>query len=516
MIGHYPCQTVVSSGNACSLTAFLDLPAFLFPFHLSSRRRGGFICTVPNNQSPIEIPSPLSKFAPCLVLTLLGALAAFGLVSREAAAVDIHLLGFPDSDQITLELRPLLLGLLCFLPAIAALCYSMAGSLDRYLARQMLGSVCICSLALLIIYVLIDLNDNIDNFQKSTNVGSFLLQYYLVILPPTFVLLIPFGLLLGLLYALGKLSSNQEIIAMLQTGRSLTRVIMPLGVVGLFFSLACLLLNYHWAPWGEGYQEALIEFAKSGSKSQARNVLYVHRDAEKTVDRSWLVGSFPYNYTPDDPILDVVVRSKDENGPSSVLYAKSATWSAGSGTWAFKDAIRLNLRSRLDDGSLAEKFETDLPSPYFVNDYPETPWQIVAPGLEKNYLGIPELKSWLLQHEGDVWAPRRAYLTQWHYRWAQPWICLVVVLLSAPLGIAFTRRGTAGGVAIAAFLIGAMLLCSEAFLTLGDAGQITPLLAAWGTNLIFTIIAVVLLWRRLQGRPIYQAILSRIPLGTGD
>ena len=61
-----------------------------------------------------------------------------------------------------------------------------------------------------------------------------------------------------------------------------------------------------------------------------------------------------------------------------------------------------------------------------------------------------------------------------------------------------------------------MLLCSEAFLTLGDAGQITPLLAAWGTNLIFTIIALVLLWRRLQGRPIYQAILSRTPLGTGS
>ena len=92
--------------------------------------------------------------------------------------MSIHLLGFPDSDQITLELRPLLLGLLCFLPAIAALCYGMASALDRYLARQMLGAVCICSLALLIIYVLIDLNDNIDNFQKSTNIGSFLLQYY--------------------------------------------------------------------------------------------------------------------------------------------------------------------------------------------------------------------------------------------------------------------------------------------------------------------------------------------------
>lgn len=484
--------------------------------HLSSGRPPRFNSTLPNNQYPIEILSPLSKFLPALILAVVGTLAGLGLVPREIQSVEIHLLGFPDSDRITLSLRPWLLGFLCFLPALAGLCYALAGSLDRYLARQMLGAVGICSFALLVIYVLIDLNDNIDNFQKATDTTSFLLQYYLVTLPPVIVLLIPFGLLLGLLYSLGRLSQNREIIAMLQTGRSVTRVIAPLGTVGLFLSIACLLLNYHWAPWGEGYREALIEFAKSGSKSQARNVLYVHRDTERIADRSWLVGSFPYNYTPEDPILDVVIRSKDEQGPSSVLYAKSATWSPDYSKWTFNDAIRLNLRSRLEDGSLAEEFDTDLPNPYVVHNFPETPWQIVTPGLQEDYLGIPELRSWLQQHEDDVWAPRRAYLTQWHYRWAQPWICLVVVLLSAPLGIAFTRRGTAGGVAIAAFLIGAMLLCSKTFLTLGDAGQLSPLLAAWGTNLLFTLIALILLWRRLQGRPIYQAILSHSPLKSAD
>ncbi len=447
---------------------------------------------------------------------MLGTLAALALVPREIQAVDIHLLGFPDSDQTTLNLRPVLLGSLCFLPATAALCYAFAGALDRYLTRQMLGAVGICSFALLVIYVLIDINDNIDKFQKAENTLSFLLQYYLVTLPPVFVLLIPFGLLLGLLYSLGRLSHNREIIAMIQTGRSVARVIAPLGAVGLFLSLACLLLNYHWAPWGEGYREALIEFAKSGSKSQARNVLYVHRDAERIAHRSWLVGSFPYNYTPEDPILDVVVRSKDEDGPISVLYAKSATWSRGSKKWAFNDAIRLDLRSRLEDGTLAEKFDTDLPNPYFVHDFPETPWQIVTPGLQEDYLGIPELRSWLQQYGKDEWAPRQSYLTQWHYRWAQPWICLVVVLLSAPLGIVFSRRGTAGGVAIAALLIGAMLLCSKIFLTLGDAGHLSPPLAAWATNLLFTSIALLLFWRRLQGRPIYQTILSHTPLSNGD
>jgi len=71
-------------------------------------------------------------------------------------------------------------------------------------------------------------------------------------------------------------------------------------------------------------------------------------------------------------------------------------------------------------------------------------------------------------------------------------------------------------VAIAALLIGAMLLCSKTFLTLGDAGHLSPALAAWATNLLFTSIALLLFWRRLQGRPIYQTILSHTPLSNGD
>ncbi len=450
------------------------------------------------------------------MLAALGAAAALALVPREVQAVEIHLLGFPDSDRTTLQLRPFLLGLLCFLPALGGLCYGFAGSLDRYLTRLILEAVGLCFFALLVIYLLIDTSANLEKFQSASQPGTFLVKYYLNTLPPVFVLLIPFSLLLGLLYSLGRLSHSREIIAMIQTGRSVARVIVPLGAVGLLLSLICLLLNYHWAPWGEGYREALLDFAESDSKNQARNVLYVHRGPDRIAHRSWLVGSFPYDYTPEDPIRNVVVRSKDEKGPTTVLYAKSATWSPGSGTWSFRDAVLLDLRTRLPDGTPAENFRTDLPDPYLIHDFPETPWQIVTPGLQEEFLGIPELKSWLQQYEGDEWAPRESYLTQWHYRWAQPWICLVVVLLAAPLGIVFGRRGTAGGVAIAAFLIGAMLLCSQTFLAFGDAGRLAPGLAAWATNMLFTIIAFFLLWHRLQGRPIYQTILRHTPLANED
>lgn len=464
----------------------------------------------------------LRQFIPFLVLTALGAAAAAILIPQEIQAVEDHMVGFPDSEPVTLRLRPFLLGVLIFLPALAALWYGLSGALDRYLTRQMLSAVGICSLALMVIWILLDVNDNIGEFRQAENLPYFLVRYYAVALPPVFVLLIPFSLMLGLLYCLGRLSQSREIIAMIQTGRGVARVIAPLGAVGFLLSCTCLLLNYHWAPWGEGYKEALVELARSGSASQAKNVQFVHRNEHQVPERLWMVGSFPYDYaggardSETIPLRDVVVRTLDEEGPATVLFARNATWEPETRTWIFHGAEILDLRATLDDGQPMPEFQEEVPNPYRITTYSETPWQIVRPGLPKEYLGIPELRSWLDQHQADEWARHQEYLTQWHYRFAQPWICLVVVLLAAPLGIVFTRRGTAGGVAIAVFLSASMLLAAEISLSLGDAGFLSPAAAAWGTNLVFTTVALILLYRRLRGRPIYQALKQLIPLRAGS
>jgi lipopolysaccharide export system permease protein len=419
-------------------------------------------------------------------------------------AVREHLVGFPQSDPASHQLRPYVLGLLCFLPAIGAAVYALGGALDRYLARQMLAAVGISAAALVVIWILLDLNDNLSELREAESPLSFVVRYYGVIFAPMFVLLAPFSLLLGLLYCLGKLSQNHEIIAMIQTGRGVARVIAPFTTVGVFISFTCLLLNYHWAPWGEGYQEALLDLSGDGAASQARNVLYHNPETHRT----WMVGRFPYDYAGGAPLRDVEITSKTAEG-ELVFRLKSpvALWDLATRAWRFQDAEVLEL-----EHELMPRFE-QLPSPYVIENWSETPWQIVTPGLQARYLGIPGLKSWLSENENVEWINRRPFLTQWHYRWAQSWICLVMVLLAAPLGIVFTRRGAVGGVAIAVFLCGFMLFSTEVLLALGDSGYLHPAIAAWGTNALFAGLALFLLSRRLRGRPIYQTLKKLIPQG---
>ena len=68
-----------------------------------------------------------------------------------------------------------------------------------------------------------------------------------------------YALLLALLYSLGRLSRSREIIAMIQTGRGLMRLMAPLLVIGSFATAACAILNYHWAPSAEAFKQAMLE-----------------------------------------------------------------------------------------------------------------------------------------------------------------------------------------------------------------------------------------------------------------
>ena len=450
---------------------------------------------------------PMSSIRPLLWpigLTILGICFCIYSIPREIAAMDEHILGFPDTDIPGHQKRPWLIALLCMLPATAAWIYHFSGSLDRYLARRFLSAFSLCMGGLIAVLILTDLQNNASDFAKSSNTTQFVLDYYSIFLPSTIVFILPYVLLLALLYCLGKMSRHQEIVAMIQTGRGIFRIVLPLLVAGIFSATVCLIFNYHWGPYAEGHKDIIIDKAKDGEAEKARTVLY--RDANSK--RVWLVGSFPYQFEKTGTIRNVTVRSFNNGGhPTTLLEAKEATWSRENKNWTFKgtqiidkQAIPVPIRLKTDDT--------------IVRDWQETPWQIVKPGLNQSHLGIPELNSWLKAHQGVEWANHSPYLTQWHYRLAQPAICLVVILLAAPLGIVFSRRGVGGGVSIALFLCVGMLLSSSFFLTFGEAGTLPPIVAAWGTNILFTTIALYLFNRRITGRPIYASLKRLLPNGN--
>jgi len=90
-------------------------------------------------------------------------------------------------------------------------------------------------------------------------------------------------------------------------------------------------------------------------------------------------------------------------------------------------------------------------------------------------------------------------------RWyivAEPLTCLVMILIAAPLGIVYSRRGVMGGVTGAIVIFAFMYLMRGTVIALGHIDQISPFWAAWSTNFVIAAIGLVLLWFRGQNREI--------------
>lgn len=451
----------------------------------------------------------LRRHLKLLLLTL--ALAALGtgayalLLPGELHAIEQQLLGFPDSDIAAHQVRTLVLAGLCGLPTLACLAYALGDTLDRYLTRQFLVIFGICLSALFMIWLLIDLSDKISEFRDTRHVLWTIGAFYGARAPAILLLLLPYSLLLALLYALGKLSSQREIIAVIQSGRGVVRTSLPLIIAGGFCTLLSLGLNYHWAPIAEGRQDEILAEASGEQATEAAKVLY--RNPEN--GRLWMIGAFPPDYEKGKPLLNVeVTTTGDDLAIVNRISASHATWDLAKRHWTFENAV---IGTFLPDQ--APVFESP-PGPLVIDSWPETPWQLIKPGLNAAHLGIPDLNTWLQANaRSRGFADPAPYLTHWHYRWALPFACLVTVLLAAPLAIHFSRRGPGGGVFLAVVLSALMLLAGNISLAMGESGLLRPAFAAWLPNLAFGLLGLYLFHRRVTGRPIYQFLRRILPGG---
>ncbi len=445
----------------------------------------------------------LLRYSLPLALAVLGAALCALVIPLETRAVERQLNGFPDSDTRAHLLRPLILGGLCFFPALVTFVYALGGALDRYLARQFGGIFAVCLAALFTVWLLIDVNDNLSEFRESKNVPLTVATFYSLRSPAVLLLLLPYTLLLALIYSLGKLSGNREIVAMIQSGRGIVRITRPLMLAGALATLFCLALNYHWAPVAEGSKDEILDSARGIPITEATNVLFRNPESR----RLWKIGAFPKDYEKGQPLTNVeVTTTRTDHALASRLTAKTGTWDREARSWTFH-------------GTVIGRFSPGMPPVFEIPEGPvtrrswtETPWQLIKPGLEASYLGVPDLNGWLranetYRHSADP----SPYLTQWHYRFALPVTCLVTVLLAAPLSIHFSRRGPGGGVFLAVALSALMMLFTSIALALGEAALLRPALAAWLPNAAFTLLALYLFQRRISGRPIYQSIRRLFP-----
>lgn len=381
--------------------------------------------------------------------------------------------------------------------------------LDRYILRSFFIPFIYCFLGFLAIWLVFDLTDNGPDFLNAKTSPLRIAQFYVSQIPQIIVLCLPVGLLLALLFSLGRLSRSNEIISMLGAGRSMPRILFPLIAIGILATGISMLLNYKWAPKSEAYKKELLNQIVRGKPKNASTVGILFRN--RVDARTWYVQKAAHStkvqiredLNPLEEIQDlnelqgVHITQQDSKGNIlSKYYARRATYNPTARVWNFERGKTVNFDIK---GNVIS--ENHWPTQQ-ISNWSETLWRVTRANLDAQNLSVPELKDYLYFNADFPPEQLATYRTQLHYRWALPWTCFVVILIASPLGIVYSRRGVLGGVATSIFIFFGMMFLSNLFLALGKGYRIPALLAAWSPNFIFGVMGLVLLYLRATNRAV--------------
>ena len=121
--------------------------------------------------------------------------------------------------------------------------------IDRFVSRELLVNVLFAIVVLSLVLVVGNIFRKLLPLLVNHDVPmEYLLTFIAYVLPFSLIFTIPWGLLTAILLVFGRLSADNELIALRSNGVSVTRVCIPLAAIALVCTAICLWLNVQVAP----------------------------------------------------------------------------------------------------------------------------------------------------------------------------------------------------------------------------------------------------------------------------
>ena len=121
--------------------------------------------------------------------------------------------------------------------------------IDRYIAGEIVGtviwSISVISLMLVVGNAMRELLTVLMSHQLPLN---YVLSIFGYLLPFSMIYSIPWGVLVAILLVFGKISSDNELVALRANGVGIPRVCVPVFVLAAIFFGLCLWINLYMAP----------------------------------------------------------------------------------------------------------------------------------------------------------------------------------------------------------------------------------------------------------------------------
>ncbi len=396
--------------------------------------------------------------------------------------------------------------------------------LDRYIVQEFFTVFLFGVLSLILISTIVDLFELISPIVENDPPLSITLTYFLARTPQVVILMTPIAMLLSTLLVTGGFARNSEIIAMLGSGVSVYRIIVPLLIVGALISLMMFGLNEFVVPvanrltqetkrviknrpdlrkaakiqlWfrfrdeqkdriyylnalapeeRKVYGLTVFEMNESFLPVKRIDALYAEyhlppslaeSDADSTIGPAWVSRLVPRHF--QDFLSSEIQENQPQELGTWILYQGTERTFSPSGT---RSIITFEERRDYVIPHTFQEFRRETKDPE-----------------DMNYQELTEYIKTLTQSGYDI----SKYVVDLRAKFSYPVVSFVMVLIGFPFALKSPRSGAAMGFGLSVFIGLAYWILLQLGISLGHAQILPPILAAWISHILFATAGCYLL-----------------------
>lgn len=300
--------------------------------------------------------------------------------------------------------------------------------LDKHIIKEFLLSFLMCVTIFLFLFIIIDCFSHLDDFIKNKTQGILILKYYLLIIPSIFMQISPIACLIAIIYTMGKLNYNNELIAMRSGGLSIYKIVFPIFILGIILSLFSFFISEKLIPKTQRLSDNI--------KSQYINLKPISQEVIKDFaiygfkNRQFFVNVFN---TKTNQLEGLTVLEQDnQQNVVSKIFADKVYWKNGS--WIANQCLVYKF----------DKFNHIIDSQYLKNykfNFQETPQDFLIQKQKISYMNSRELFDYItkLSSSGAQTAIRHLWIDLYQKIFSY-FNYLIMIFIGLPCSIVIRRK----------------------------------------------------------------------------
>ncbi len=350
-------------------------------------------------------------------------------------------------------------------------------TLDLYIIRKFLGTFFFSMGLILCIVVVFDVSERLEKFiENDAPIKGIIFDYYLNFIPYFANVFSSLFTFISVIFFTSKMAYDSEIIAILSTGISFKRFLVPYFISATIIAVLSFFLSAYIIP---NANQTRIEFQKEYMGKKFSN-------KEANIHRQIAPGVFIYmsNYSVTSNIgYDFSIENFKGDTLISKLTSSRIAWDKDKNQWTIYNWKRRELAGDKEIYTKGIRIDTLLE--FMPSEFSEDPKRI------KEQLTLPELDEYIERMKLRGSSNITEFQIEKYKVWANAFATFILTLI----GVSISSRKIRGGMG---FHLGLGLLLSFSYIlfmqfstVFATNGNMNPLLSVWIPNMLFTVIALL-------------------------